>query len=195
MTTAPKIHETVAQMARPKTVKRPSSPRLETGLVATMERTAKGDYQGPIGKRSRCNHLLTLRKAGELDAEAETLAERWLSDYQFGVHGYTDAMHNPLPSDYIRGDAITFATSRGIASERVGLVRDNLGDDAHDMLVRLLSLDQSFASIAREKFPARSKTSAEKAIRERAVVLLQILPSAYKSACRLQKQRKEQARR
>jgi len=195
MTTAQKIHETVAQMAKPKAVRRPSAPRYETGLIATMERMGKDDYQGPAGKRSRCNHLLTLRKAGELDAEAETLAGRWLSDYEFGVHGYTDAMHNPLPSDYIRGDAITFATSRGIASERVGLVRDNLGDDAHDMLVRLLSLDQSFASIAREKFPSRSKTSAEKAIRERAVVLLQILPSAYKSACRLQKQRREQARR
>ena len=190
MTTAPKIHETVAQMARPKAVRRPSAPRLEPGLTATIERMAKPDYCGAVGSRKKCDHLLNLRKAGELDCEAETQAMRWRNDYEFGAYGYGDFMGGPLPDDYIKGDPITFATSRGYASERVGLVRDNLGVDAHNFLVQLLSDDLSFAEIARRMFPTLNKTNADKAVRQRAVILLQILPNAYKAARRVQWERK-----
>ncbi|GAB6854098.1 hypothetical protein JCM15831A_11220 [Asaia astilbis] len=177
-------------MARPKAAKRPVVPRLETALTATPERIAKPAYSRPASSRKKCDHLLNLRKAGDLDAEAETLACRWRNDYEFGTHGYGDFMRGPLPDDYIKGDAITFATSRGYACERIGLVRDSLGVDAHNLLVQLLSDDLSFAEIARMMFPDLNKTNADKAVRQRAVMLLQILPNAYKAACRAQWEKK-----
>ncbi|MFC0500074.1 hypothetical protein [Asaia krungthepensis] len=174
-------------MARPKTVKRPSPPRLETGLVATIERMAKDDYFGAHDARKRCRNLFSLRQSGDIDSEGETMAERWRNDYEFAGFGYADFMREPMGADYVKGDAITFAVSRGIAGERVAIVREILGNPAHGLLVRLLHHDHSFAAIARDLLPAADTTTANKAIRQRAVQLLQILPGAYKAARKMQK--------
>lgn len=187
MTTAPKIHETVAQMARPKAVRRPSSPRHETGLTATIERMAKPDYSGAAGSRKKVRALLSLRESGELSSESETVAERWIDDYQYANFGYADFMRDPMPDDYVKGDAITFGLNRAHGGHRIALVRDNLGVDAHHLLVRLLIAEHSFSAMARDIVPHIKGAPGGKAIRQRAVMLLQMLPGAYRSAVAEQK--------
>jgi len=181
-------------MARPKAVRRPSAPRLEPGLTATIERMAKPDYSGPRDSRKKCQNLLKLRKTGEIDSEAETLAERWLNDYQFSDYGYSDFMCSPTGSDYIKGDVHTFAVSRGLAGERVSLVREILGDTAHALLVQVLFFDYSFVSVGRILLPGADDATASKAVRQRSLQLLQVLPNAYKTARKIQKDTREKLR-
>ncbi|WP_438381487.1 hypothetical protein ABHV46_10875 [Asaia sp. BMEF1] len=148
---------------------------------------AKDDYSGARDARKKCRNLFSLRQSGDLDSEGETMAERWRNDYEFAQFGYADFMREPTGADYIKGDAITFAVSRGLAGERVALVREILGTPAHGLLVRLLHHDHSFASIARDLLSNADTTAANKAVRQRAVQLLQILPGAYKTARKMQK--------
>lgn len=187
MAISAKISETVAQMSRPKRGKRTLSPRFEPGLLPTLERMSRDDYCGAHDNRKKCRNLFALRQSGDLDSEGETMAERWRNDYEFANFGYADFMREPLSSDYIKGDAITFAVSRGLAGERVALVREILGNNSHGLLVRLLFHDHSFASIARDMLAGADTTSANKAVRQRAVQLLQVLPGAYRTARTMQK--------
>lgn len=169
-------------MSKPKKAKRLFVPQHEPGLLPTIERMAKSDYTGAPGNRKKCRHLLSLRRSGDLDSEAETVADRWTNDFQFANFGYADFMRDVVPRDYIRGDVITFAVSRGIAAERIGIVRDTIGVAAHQLLERVLFREESFSSIARDMLPGMDKTSADKAIRQRTVMLLQVLPAAYRAA-------------
>lgn len=195
MTTATKIHETVAQMARPKAARRPIVPRLETALTATPERMAKPDYYDANGSRKKCRVLDMLRKADQLSAESETVAEQWIADYQYANFGYGDFMRGPLPDDYIKGDQITFGLTRARGAHRISIMRDNLGVDTHQFMVRLLISEHSFSAMARDMLPDARGTEGGKAVRERAVMLLATLPALYRAACKEQKRLAEEARK
>lgn len=187
------IAATISEMSKPKGGERPSLPQCEPGLKPTLERTAKSDYYGARSKRKKCQNLLTLRKTGEIDSEAETMAERWLNDYQFSDFGYSDFMCAPIGPDYIKGDVHTFAVSRGLAGERVSLVREILGDASHALLVQVLFFDHSFAAVGRQLLPGTDDTTARKSIRQRALQLLQVLPGAYKTARKIQKDARQKS--
>lgn len=193
MAISAQISQTVAQMSKPRKAKRTITPRHEPGLMPTPERIAKDDYFGAHDSRKKCQNLLKLRNTGDIDSEAETMAERWLNDYQFSGFGYSDFMHTPTGADYIKGDVHTFAVSRGLAGERVSLVREIIGDVAHNLLVQVLFFDRSFVSVGRDLLPGTDDTTARKAIRERSLQLLQVLPSAYKTARKMQKDDRKRA--
>ncbi|RUT26861.1 hypothetical protein C0V97_04055 [Asaia sp. W19] len=181
-------------MAKPKAVRRPSAPRHETGLVATIERMAKPDYSGAVGSRKKVRALLSLRESGELSSESETVAERWIDDYQYANFGYADFMRDPMPDDYVKGDAITFGLNRAHGGHRIALIRDSLGADTHHFLVRLLIAEHSFSEMARDLVPHIKGTPGGKAIRQRAVMLLNLLPSIYRAAVAEQKRLAEVVR-
>ena len=191
MARAQDITKTIALMSKPKTKRIAFVPKLEEDLEATKERKAKDDYEGPHTKRRKCKPLETLRKSEDIDAEGETTALKWLSDYEFARFGYADFMNEPLPDNYVKGDMITFSLSRTFANERISIISEILGESAHRFLEHLLFEELSFSAMARDLFPNVEKTSADKAIKQRAAVLLQILPNAYQTACKVQKRNKE----
>lgn len=187
MAISPEIAATISEMSKPKLDERTFITRAERPIGPTPERMAKPDYSGARKNRKKVRALLSLRESGELSSESETVAERWIDDYQYANFGYADFMRDPMPDDYVKGDAITFGLNRAHGGHRIALVRDNLGVDAHHLLVRLLIAEHSFSAMARDIVPHIKGAPGGKAIRQRAVMLLQMLPGAYRAAVAEQK--------
>ncbi|MDR6182026.1 hypothetical protein [Asaia bogorensis] len=194
MAIPPEIAATISEMSKPKAEDRPFAARAAKPLGPTPERMAKPDYFGARDSRKKVRALLSLRESGELSSESETVAERWIDDYQYANFGYADFMREPVPDDYVKGDAITFGLNRAHGGHRIALIRDSLGADTHHFLVRLLIAEHSFSEMARDLVPHIKGTPGGKAIRQRAVMLLKLLPSIYRAAVAEQKRLAEAVR-
>lgn len=195
MAISPEIAATISEMSKPKVDEGAFTVRSRKPVGPTPERMAKPDYFGARGNRKKVRALVSLRESGNLSSESETVAEQWIADYQYANFGYSDFMRGPLPDDYIKGDQITFGLTRAHGAHRIAIMRDNLGVDTHQFLVRLLISEHSFSAMARDMLPDTRGTEGGKAIRERAVMLLATLPALYRAACKEQKRLAEEARK
>ncbi|WP_018981157.1 hypothetical protein [Saccharibacter floricola] len=174
--------------------------RLASNLHApqtpTPERCAKPDYEARDGGRKRrVDNLRTLRKAKRIDSEAESIAERWHRDYLFAGFGVRDVPTNAAPSPDGPGDAHTHGLERALVAERLSYVHDILGDDAHEQLILLLVEGISFSAMAQELLSERSGEAARKEVAISCATLLKILPTAYRTACHLQRIRRDTDRK
>lgn len=161
----------------------------------TPERSDKPDYEVCDGKKRRVDNLRTLRNAKRIDSEAESIAERWHRDYLFAGFGVRDMTSNVAPSPDGPGDAHTHGLERALVAERLAYVHDILGNDAHDKLILLLIEEISFSAMAQELLPERSGEAARKEMAISCATLLKILPTAYRTACHLQKIRRDTDRK
>ncbi|MXV35631.1 hypothetical protein GS535_03545 [Saccharibacter sp. EH611] len=177
-----------ANKGLPRTLHAPQQP--------TPERSSKPDYEkDEQGHKRRVDTLLTLRKAKRIDSEAESIAERWRKDYLFACFGARDIPSNATPSQDGPGDAHTRGLERALVAERLSYVHDILGDETHDKLILLLIEGVSFSAMAQELLPDRSGEAARKEMAISCATLLKILPTAYRTACQLQRTRRDNDRK
>lgn len=160
----------------------------------TPERLAKGDYEGPRDRRRRASAVVALHAKGEIDGDAVHAAQRWYRDYAFGNLNHLEISKEDLPDEYMRGDVHTWAISRGKARARVSLVREVIGTCSHRYLEMVLVEGLSFSTIAGLVYPDMHRNSATTKVSQRIAAILTVLPTAYQSAVKRQKEDQERTK-